>query len=211
MRVFVDYDGTITDLDTFDALVSEFAGSDAWQRLEDDLQAGALTLRQALAAHTRLLRCTLDEADAFVERATRFDPSFAPFVHRCEREGVPLTILSSGLGPLISRALERNGLHRVELVSNDATAHADGWTMHFRDDSELGHDKAAVLRGAHERGEYVVFAGDGNSDFEAALAADRTFAKRGRPLERFLRARNAPFEPFKTFAEIERALFDSAR
>lgn len=207
MRVFVDYDGTITDLDTFDALVAEFAGAQAWERFEADLAAGAMTLRQALAAQAKLLRCTFEEADAFVARATRIDPSFPAFAGRCEREGVPLTILSSGLGPLIERALERNGLSHVHLLANGAVAHGEGWRMEFRDGSDNGHDKAAVVRSARAAGGPVVFVGDGHSDFTAAVQADRVFAKTGRPLERFLRERDVPFTPFASFAEIERALF----
>src|SRR5579864_6033937 len=207
MRVFVDYDGTITDEDTFDALVNAFAGADVWQKHEDDLQSGALTLRQALAANAQTLRCTIDEADEFIARSTRFDPTFAAFAARCQHEGVPLTILSSGLGPLIERALERNGLTHVPLLSNGAIPHHTGWRMTFRDDSEHGHDKAIAVRQARSAGEYVVFIGDGISDLSAALEADRVFVRRGRQLEGFLKKRGVAFPPFDTFDEIEKELF----
>jgi 2-hydroxy-3-keto-5-methylthiopentenyl-1-phosphate phosphatase len=46
--VFVDYDGTITDLDTFDVLVRHYAGDAAWQAIEESLQRGDVTLREAL-------------------------------------------------------------------------------------------------------------------------------------------------------------------
>jgi hypothetical protein len=35
--IFVDYDGTITDVDTFDVLVRSVAGDETWQRFEDEL------------------------------------------------------------------------------------------------------------------------------------------------------------------------------
>lgn len=207
MRVFVDYDGTMTDHDTFDALVNEFAGAPAWRELSAQLRSQTLTLRQALEAQASLLRCTFEEADAYVARATAIDPHFAPFAERCAREGVPLTILSSGLGPLIERALARNGLAHVPLVANSAIADSKGWRMQFVDESENGHDKAAAVRAAHEAGEYVVFIGDGISDFTAALEANRVFAKAGRSLERYLRKLAREFTTFESFAEIETALF----
>ncbi len=207
MRVFVDYDGTITDRDTFDLLVDVFAGPQAWQELGEQLKSGAMTLREALAAQAGLLRCTLDEADEAIARMTQFDPTFAPFVERCEREGVPLTILSCGLGPLIERALARNGLARVPLMSNDAQADAGGWTMNFRDASEYGHDKAAVVTAAQKTGATVVYVGDGISDYEAAKAADLRYARRGRSLEAYLRAGSVPFTAFDSFAQIAPTLF----
>ena len=207
MRVFVDFDGTITDEDTFDALVKEFAGADVWQKHENDLHSGAMTLRQGLAANAQTLRCTIDEADEFIARNTRFDPTFAAFAARCQHEGVPLTILSSGLGPLIERALERNGLAHVPLISNGAIPHHSGWQMTFRDESENGHDKAIAVRQARSAGEYVVFVGDGISDLSAALEADRVFVRRGRALEGFLKARGVEFVPFDRFDDIEKELF----
>lgn len=207
MRVFVDYDGTITDRDTFDLLVDVFAGRDAWMHLDKQLKAGALTLRQALAAQAGLLRCTFEEADEAVATMTRFDPAFAHFVQRCERESAPLTILSSGLGPLIERALQRNGLGHVPLLANGAVPDSGGWRMEFRDDSHAGHDKAAAVRAARDRGETVAYIGDGISDFEAALIADRRFARRAHSLEAHLRERAVPFVSFDSFADVERALF----
>ncbi len=207
MRVFVDYDGTMTDRDTFDALANEFGGEEAWQQLEEQFASGAMTHRQALAAQAGLLRCSFDEADAFVQRSTRIDPTFRAFAQRCEREHVPLTILSSGLGPLIVRALERAGLSHVPLVANGAHPHENGWIMEFCDDSDKGHDKAAAVRRAHEAGDKVVFVGDGISDYAAALESDRVFAKRGRPLERYLRERGLSCTVFESFDEIERLLF----
>jgi HAD superfamily phosphoserine phosphatase-like hydrolase len=207
VRVFVDYDGTITDRDTFDLLVDVFAGRDAWTHLDRQLKAGALTLRQALAAQAALLRCTFEEADEAVAAMTSFDPTFAGFVQRCEREGATIAILSCGLGPLIERALERNGLAHVPLLANGAQAHSEGWRMEFVDSSHAGHDKAASVRAARDRGELVAYVGDGISDFEAALIADRRFARRGHSLEVHLSERGVPFVAFDSFADVERALF----
>lgn len=207
MRVFVDYDGTITDRDTFDLLVEVFAGREPWEDLDRQLKAGAMTLRQALAAQAAMLRCSMDEADDAVARLTHFDPAFAPFVARCERERVPLTILSSGLGPLIERALQRNGLARVPLLANGASPSAQGWQMTFRDASPYGHDKAAAVRAARERGDRVVYVGDGISDFAAAAIADERFARRGHSLERHLSERGLAFRAYDSFADVEAALF----
>ncbi len=50
--------------------------------------------------------------------------------------------------------------------------------------------------------------GDGPSDYDAALIADRRFAKSGRSLETFLSRRRIAYTAFASFGEIEAALFD---
>jgi 2-hydroxy-3-keto-5-methylthiopentenyl-1-phosphate phosphatase len=205
--VFVDYDGTITQRDTFDILVHACAGAHVWTDLERRLSAGSMTLREVLAAQAAFVRLSIDEAEAAIAAETGLDPSFFSFVGACRREGAELTILSGGIGTLIGRALERAGLTGVRYHANDADFSPDGWIMSFRDDSEHGHDKALAVRAAASRGLRTVFVGDGISDFEAAQAAGERFAKRGKALERFLRERGIPHAVFTGFAEVEAALF----
>ncbi len=166
-----------------------------------------MSLRDTLASQARFVRGTLDEADELLAASTRVDPSFAHFSQRCSAGGVKLTIVSSGIAPLIARALERNGLAHIPVLANDVSAEASGWVLRFRDDSLNGHDKAAAVRQASASGK-IAYVGDGYSDYEAALAADVRFAKKGRSLERYLRDCGVAFTPFSTFAQVERALFD---
>jgi 2-hydroxy-3-keto-5-methylthiopentenyl-1-phosphate phosphatase len=203
ISVFVDYDGTITDLDTFDVLVRAYAGADLWSSLETRLEAGSMTLREVLAAQAAAIHVSLDEADALLERETRFDPAFAPFVSWCEQNGIALCVLSSGVQPLIERAFARHGLERVEIRANGIDPSPAGWRFQFRDDSDNGHDKAADVRAAREAGSFTVYVGDGPSDYEAAAIADVRFAKAGRGLERYLRAHGMAVTSFDSFASLE--------
>ncbi len=188
-------------------LVQHYAGPDEWARYEEHLQAGSMSLRDTLASQARFVRGTLDEADELLAASTRVDPTFAHFSQRCGSLGVDLTIVSSGIVPLIARALERNGLAHIPILANEVSTHDSGWRLHFRDDSLNGHDKAAAVRTASAFGK-VAYVGDGYSDYEAALVAEVRFAKRGRSLERYLRDRGVAFTAFSNFAEVEAALFD---
>jgi 2-hydroxy-3-keto-5-methylthiopentenyl-1-phosphate phosphatase len=166
-----------------------------------------MSLRDVLAAQAHFVRGTIEEADLVLAESTRIDPAFKPFVERCRREGVKLTIVSSGIAPLIERALARNGVRGVPVLANEVSPEAGGWVMHFRDDSENGHDKAAAVRAAAADGKTVAYVGDDFSDYDGALEAQIRFAKRGRSLERFLLERGVPFTPFTSFSEVEEALF----
>ena len=203
LAVFVDYDGTITDLDTFDVLVRHVAGAQRWARLDEALDRGELSLRDVLARQASSLHLSIEEADAYLERHVRFDPAFATFARACGAAGITLTIVSSGIAPLIRRMLARHDLADLPLVANEIDVDLRrGWRIRFRDPVPNGTDKAGIVLAARERGARTVFIGDGHSDFDAALAAESRYAKRGRSLERFLVERGVAFTPFSSFAEI---------
>src|SRR5208283_3339306 len=119
---FVDYDGTITDADTFDVLVRHFAGADAWRAIEERFRRGEISLRDALQAEASLVRAGFDEASAVLEREVRFDPAFADFAADCERRGAMLTVVSSGIEPVIRRALARADLAHLPVIANGLDA-----------------------------------------------------------------------------------------
>jgi len=206
--VFVDYDGTITDIDTFDALVRYAAGDEVWNALDEGLVAGRVRLRDALAHQASVIRLSKIEALAYLEEHANVDPAFAPFVGRARSHGADVQVVSSGVASIIRPALERAGVD-VPVFANDVDFATSGWTMSFIDPSDNGHDKAARVRAARAAGTYAVYVGDGISDYEAASVADRVFAKRGRSLERYCTERDIAFTAFNSFDEIERALFPS--
>jgi 2,3-diketo-5-methylthio-1-phosphopentane phosphatase len=206
LAVFVDFDGTITDVDTFDALVRAVAGEAAWESIDGPLIAGEITLREALARQAATLRLSREATLAFMESNTHVDPTFASFVGAVRAHGGTLRVVSSGIATVIHDALARAGIE-VDVIANDVDFHPQGWTMSFVDPSDNGHDKAAHVRAARASGARTVYVGDGISDFEAALAADVRFAKKGRALEAYCRARGVACESFESFSQIERRLF----
>ncbi len=203
--MFVDFDGTITDVDTFDALVRAVAGDAAWNAIDRALVAGEITLREALARQAAALGLSRPETLAFMEAHARVDPAFGPFVDAVRAHGGAIRVVSSGIATVIHDALARAGVE-VDVVANDVDFDPGGWTMSFVDASDNGHDKAAHVRAAGARGAHTVYIGDGISDFAAALEADERFAKKDRALEAYCRERGVACVPFESFAEIERRL-----
>ena len=206
VEIFVDFDGTITDVDTFDALVRTQVGDAAWEVIEAKLLDGTITLREALRREAALVRLSRADALAFLEANANVDPAFGPFVARARTLGAGIRVVSSGIRSVIHDALSRAGVE-IEVLANDVDFAANGWTMSFIDDSANGHDKAAHVRAAQAAGRHTVFVGDGISDYEAALTADHRFAKAGRRLEAYCRSRGVACVPFTSFDEISVALF----
>jgi 2-hydroxy-3-keto-5-methylthiopentenyl-1-phosphate phosphatase len=206
LEVFVDFDGTITDVDTFDALVRAVAGDAAWDAIDGPLLAGEITLREALARQSAAVRLSRADTLAFMVANAQVDPAFGPFVAAVRAHGGAIRVVSSGIATVIHDALARANVE-VEVIANDVDFDPAGWTMTFVDPSDNGHDKAAHVRAARDRGARTVYIGDGISDFAAAVVAEERFAKAGRALEAYCRERNIPCTSFDSFGEIERALF----
>jgi 2,3-diketo-5-methylthio-1-phosphopentane phosphatase len=206
LEVFVDFDGTITDVDTFDALVRAVAGDAAWDAIDGPLLAGEITLREALARQAAAVRLSRAETLTFMVTHAKVDPAFGPFVDAVRAHGGAIRVVSSGIATVIHDALQRSNVD-VDVIANDVDFAPSGWTMTFVDPSDNGHDKAVHVRAAQLRGAHTVYIGDGISDFAAAVVADERFAKAGRALEAYCRERAISCISFTSFDEIRARLF----
>jgi 2,3-diketo-5-methylthio-1-phosphopentane phosphatase len=203
IEVFVDFDGTITNVDTHEVLMRHFAGDRAFEEVQKRLSRGEITLRESLDLQVASVRdASFDDVDALLAREAGFDPGFPAFTIACTSQGIRVTIVSSGMKPVIQRALTRHGISNVPIIAGNVDPNVSGWRMHWPDESPNGIDKAHLVRAAQARGCSVVLIGDGPSDYEAARAADRRFARRGRDLEKYLAHENVPYSPFDSFQEI---------
>ena len=68
----------------------------------------------------------------------------------------------------------------------------------------LGNSKGVVVDSYREQGHYIVYVGDGMSDFEAATRADLVFAHR--VLADECERQEIPFRPFTDFGDVLKAV-----
>ena len=226
MRLVLDWDGTVTEVDTLHLVLEEFGYHGIYARVEGAL-GRSMTLNEVIAAEFETVTAPLDEVVGWLLENARIRAGFSELV----RKQRPL-IVSSGFHELIEPLLEREGaLGVVELRANRLDPRPDGWRVRFRADHECGtcgepckrrdleqlkrvdrsvptdaraepvRPDGGTASGASgpdlpQDGE-VVFAGDGYSDRCAALAADRVFARDG--LAEWLASRNVEFEPLTDF------------
>jgi len=195
VRLVLDWDGTVTEVDTLHLVLEEFGDREIYARMEGAL-GRTMTLNEVIAAEFETVTAPLDEVVDWLLENARIRTGFAELA-RGQR---PL-IVSSGFRETIEPLLEREGvLDAVELRANRLDARPDGWRVRFRADHECGTcGEPCKRRDLPQDGE-VVFAGDGYSDRCAALAADRVFARDG--LAEWLASQNVKFEPLTDFREL---------
>ncbi len=206
LKIFSDFDGTITRIDVCDLLVDRCIGYAARRAIDDAIVGGEMTFRQGYTAQFDGVTLTWEEARQILHRHNSLDPTFPPFVRWAEGAGIPLVILSCGLMEVIREYLQPAGLAHLEIRANRATIEGRRWRIHFWDDTPFGNDKAAAIRQAQAQGYRAVYVGDGISDIHAAAAADILFAKRGARLLELCAERGIPCRPFSDFDEVRAAL-----
>jgi len=197
VKVVVDWDGTVTEVDGLHLVLEEFGDATVYDEAERRLGRG-LTLHEVIAWEFRSVRAPLAEVVEWVVANVRVRPGFADFAgeHR------PL-VLSSGFHELIEPVLQREGVE-LEVRANRLDPRPDGWVVLFRNEEPCEVCGEACKRADVAGLDGFVYAGDGFSDRCVALAASRVFARDG--LARYLEARGAAFEPFEDFRDLARAL-----
>ncbi len=193
MRVVLDWDGTVTEVDGLHLVLLEFGDEAVYEAHEAKL-GRQLTLHEVIAGEFRTVRAPVEEVVAWLVEHARLRDGFAEFA----RAHDPF-VVSSGFHELIEPVLEREGVE-LDVVANRLEPGPDGWRVRFRNEEPCpvcGEPcKRADIAGIDD----VVYVGDGFSDRCVSLAASRVFARDG--LAEYLAAKGVAFEPFTDFVEL---------
>jgi 2-hydroxy-3-keto-5-methylthiopentenyl-1-phosphate phosphatase len=203
MRVFCDFDGTISVEDATDLVLSQFADPE-WQDIERQWNGGLIGSAECMRRQIGLIRASRYQLDSLLDTVS-IDPGFRDLLSFCIRHGVPMTVVSDGVDYFIKRILARHGIHSLPVIAN-VLSHAtvDGLdtyalTSPLADPfcvSGAGVCKCLAIAADRPR----IFVGDGRSDFCVSDKPDVVFAK-GALAEHCAECR-IPFIGFTSFAEL---------
>ena len=208
LKVFCDFDGTITRVDGCNLIIDHCIGRDARRAIDDKIVSGELSFRQGYDAQFSGVNLTWEESLPILHGKNGIDPTFPPFVRRLAQRNIPLTILSAGIEQIIREYLGTVGLTGLDIRANRIRVENRRWRVAYFDETPFGNDKAAAVREAAAQGFRTVFIGDGISDFPVASVADILFAKRGNRLEEHCLSQGIAFHPFDDFDEIGNRLLE---
>ncbi len=108
VRVFVDFDGTISLEDTTDWLLERLA-EPTWQKVEADWLSGRIGSRDCLARQIDLVRATPEALDVVCEDVP-LDPHFSETIALCRPHGIDVVVVSDGLDRIVTKMLARVGI-----------------------------------------------------------------------------------------------------
>jgi 2,3-diketo-5-methylthio-1-phosphopentane phosphatase len=199
-RVLLDFDGTISKVDTTDLLLERFAAP-PWHDIEEEWKAGRIGSRECMVRQIDLVRATPAEMDAFIA-TIEVDPGFRGFVDRFRGLGHTLTVLSDGLDRTIRTVLDRADINLPYFANHLQWLGDDRWRLTFPYAKSTcttlaGNCKCSFAEGRPR--EITIMVGDGRSDFCVAERADLVLAKGS--LREHCRAKDLPHYGFETFDE----------
>ncbi|HLX79893.1 MAG TPA: HAD-IB family phosphatase [Burkholderiales bacterium] len=199
--LFFDFDNTLTTGDTLDQVIEKFSPNEDWRDWDNAWESGRLSARDCLRLQIENLRVGREELLEYLS-LVRVDPTFSAIVDWANARQVTVNIVSDSFLPLIHHILLTNGIDVVPVLANDIGFSGDRLIPAFPF-YEPTCSRSANAKARHitrKPGHTIIFAGDGHSDLDAALAADIVFAKS--TLAKELGARGTTFHPFDTLEPV---------
>lgn len=204
MRIFCDFDGTISLADTADLILTRFADP-MWEEIEAEWVAGSIDSATCMARQIPLIDASLAEIDELLDTVELRD-GFVPFLNWAKRRKVPVQIVSDGVDHFIHRILARHGIHNVPIIANRLVQTNGRFSLEqpWRIvGCGSGVCKCHVVEMPIDNRK-LVFVGDGRSDFCVASKPDLLFATAG--LERYCVDQRIAHTPFTSFALVQATL-----
>jgi len=207
IRIYCDFDGTVITTDAGNAFFERFSGPSMW---EDNTlyRNGSISAQELYRRNAaKISGLTSAKIDSFC-RECIVDPSFPPFHRWLLDRGYPCLIVSDGFDVYIERILTSAQLdipYRANtMVVREAGTCSVDFPYSFPDCTCSANCKRNHLLLNSGDADYIVYIGDGISDFCPAQYADIVFAKGA--LETFCQQQNITFKRYTGFDDVRRAL-----
>lgn len=209
LKVFVDFDGTVTMQDVGNAFFRHFGGP-VCERLVGDYRAGSISAKECFRGEVDAIgRLCLSDASEFLDHQES-RAGFEQFVQFCDRPDVDLHIVSDGLDYYIDNILAQRSVPAVSTFSNVlrmGERDADGCvslTVEFpHDDAECDRCaccKRNIMLGHAGDDDIICYIGDGFSDMCAVQYADVVFAQG--ELQAFCQEQNISYYLYSSFHDV---------
>lgn len=209
LKLFIDFDGTITRQDVGNAFFRRFGGVRCDEAVRE-YRAGALSAAECFEREVAALgKLDVIEATRFV-RGQEIDSSFKSFVEFCRNRDLEFYIVSDGLDYYIREILEAHGISEVSYFANAfdiGPVDGDGKSnttirFPFRDSecTRCACCKRNVMLSLAGDDDVIGYVGEGYSDQCPAQYADLVFAKD--ELQKFCQRENISYYLYSSFSEI---------
>ena len=207
-KVFVDFDGTITQQDVGDEIYRKFADKEKVDAIIDDLLNDRMSSRECWVELCKAVPFVdKKELDDFIN-TMQIDQTFYEFNKYCENENIERYVLSDGFDYYIERIFEKNGINGLTVYANHLEIIDGKLIPGFPYYDEASFSSANCKRNHiinhSSEDDFTVFIGDGNSDKDCVEYCDFIFAKDD--LLRFCEKERITYFPFKSFNDVIKKL-----
>jgi len=202
--VFIsDFDGTITAKDFYWILLDDYIGEKGIAYYHEWKKTKKIGTEFLNTVFGWKQLSEEEKRDAITK--VSIDPNLEGVISFMEKSNSDFWILSAGFDYYIKKALELRGLGHLRLFTNPGAFVNQSFIMLPDQTSPFyspiyGIDKEKVALMAKEQFDILIFAGDSEPDFRAAIHADVIFAKH--ELARLLKQHEIMYYPYDNFKDI---------
>ncbi len=206
IKIYIDFDGTITQKDVGEHMFLKFGDPKKSQSIIDEWIAGKINSKKVWIELCKTVK-NFDEIkfDKFIQ-TIEIDPYFMEFVEYCKKKKFPIVVLSDGLDYYIDKITKKFHFENLPLFSNKLSFDKDNNlipSFPYTDEecAECANCKRNHILNSSTEEDITVYIGDGYSDTCAAEHCDYIFAKRS--LLKYCEKNRVPYYPFKTFEDVQ--------
>jgi 2,3-diketo-5-methylthio-1-phosphopentane phosphatase len=211
LKIFVDFDGTITRQDVGEAIFNKFGDSSRVDSIIKNLLEDKISSKQCWDELCESAGpVNLNELIDFIN-TMEIDKSFISFAEFCNDNNLEMYVLSDGFDFYIDKVFEKNRIDRIKYYSNKLIVDTEGRLSaeypYFDTDSPTSANckKNHIINHSSDE-DYTIYIGDGNSDKDAAQYCDFIFAKKD--LARFCSMERISFYPFNNFDDVKNKIIE---
>jgi 2-hydroxy-3-keto-5-methylthiopentenyl-1-phosphate phosphatase len=204
LKIFVDFDGTITRKDVGDALFSHFGDKEKVDEIIKALLSDQISAKQCWLDLCKATdRIDQQEMDEFID-TIEIDHGFHEFAEYCRKHNIDFYVLSDGFDYYIDRIFKRENLGFIKYYANHLEL-KDGElipSFPYEDGSSTtsANCKRNHIINHSADSDFTVYIGDGNSDKYTSQYCDFIFAKDD--LLKFCEKERITFFPYKNFFDV---------
>jgi 2-hydroxy-3-keto-5-methylthiopentenyl-1-phosphate phosphatase len=212
MRIFFDFDNTVTLGDVLNDLIERYSINSEWTTLEKAWVLGEITTKECLVGQMKWIRISKQELNKYL-KTVQIDPYFSKLIELLRRRGIESFIVSDNFEPIIQMILDNHGIKDVPIYANHLRFYKDHIFPSFpyqnSNCSFCAHcKKVHFMNDIHSMNDPIIYIGDGRSDICAAKEADIVFAKN--ILLEYFRKHNLPCIEFGTLETVYQHLSEKA-
>ena len=209
-KIFMDFDGTISQMDIGEAIFRKFGDVKIVNKIIDDLLNDKLSSKQSwIELCISVSSISKVELDNFLDTML-IESTFDSYKDFCIAQNFELYVLSDGFDYYIDRVLKNNKVDDLIVYSNHLEIIDSKLQPSFPHYDESCFSSANCKRNHiinhSSDDDYTVFIGDGNSDKETVEYCDFIFAKDD--LLKYCEKERITFFPFNDFDDVIKKLIE---
>jgi len=206
--LFVDFDGTIVDMDTAQVALDRFGDPD-WMRIDQAFETGEVSFEESLRREFATLNAPPERIIEEVSRVTVIRPNFDRLMDYCRNVCLSVAVVSGGLDFCIQHFLNRQDwLSFMKIYAPTSHFTGSGYTLTFPELTSDGsiNFKDGLVRREKMNGKRIFFVGNGFGDLSATKEATYAFAIRGSRLAQLCQEQHVVCEEVDDFGQVLDAL-----